>query len=143
MKIHGHGTEGLCSQLPLFKLVLFTAFTANFLTTVLRSLKLAKTTSGLDEYGEPVHNSMYRDLFSNGPKECLEFPDYTFQDHFKKNLPSCPPRAVLYDYMTGKMVSLSQHIFVNCSAFIGVALGDLILYVSTNNGWRARKRWGG
>lgn len=59
--------------------------------------------TGLDEYGEPVHNSMYRDLFSNGPKECLEFPDYTFQDHFKKNLPSCPPRAVLYDYMTAYM----------------------------------------
>jgi len=59
--------------------------------------------TGLDEHGEPLHNSMYRDLFSNGPKECLEFPDYTFQDHFKKNLPSCPPRAVVHDYMTGYM----------------------------------------
>lgn len=59
--------------------------------------------TGLDEHGEPLPNSMYRDLFSNGPKECLEFPDYTFQDHFKKNIPSCPPRAVVYDYIMGYM----------------------------------------
>jgi trimethylamine monooxygenase len=26
--------------------------------------------TGLDEYGEPVHSSMYRYLWSNGPKEC-------------------------------------------------------------------------
>ena len=55
--------------------------------------------SGLDEYGEPVHCSMYRDLFSNGPKEALEFPEYTFMDHFGKEIPSCPPRPVLYDYL--------------------------------------------
>ena len=29
--------------------------------------------TGLDEYGEPVHGSMYRYLWSNGPKEGLEF----------------------------------------------------------------------
>ena len=34
--------------------------------------------TGTDEYGEPVHCSMYRYLWSNGPKECLEFADYTF-----------------------------------------------------------------
>ena len=26
--------------------------------------------TGLDEHGEPVHCSMYRYLWSNGPKEC-------------------------------------------------------------------------
>ena len=34
--------------------------------------------TGTDEHGEPVHASMYRYLWSNGPKECLEFADYTF-----------------------------------------------------------------
>ncbi|GAA4416514.1 hypothetical protein GCM10011450_12300 [Advenella faeciporci] len=29
--------------------------------------------TGLDKNGEPVHGSMYRYLWSNGPKECLEF----------------------------------------------------------------------
>ena len=31
-----------------------------------------------DEYGEPAHGSMYQGLWTNAPKECYEFPDYTF-----------------------------------------------------------------
>ena len=57
--------------------------------------------SGIDQFGEPVHGSMYRGLWSNGPKEALEFPDYTFEDHFKKAIPSFPPREVLFDYLKG------------------------------------------
>jgi cation diffusion facilitator CzcD-associated flavoprotein CzcO len=45
---------------------------------------------------------MYRHLWSNGPKECLEFPDYTFEKHFGKAIPSFPPRPVLRDYLEGK-----------------------------------------
>jgi len=59
--------------------------------------------TGLDEYGEPVHGSMYRYLWSNGPKECLEFADYTFEEHFGKPIPSYPPRAVLWDYIKGRV----------------------------------------
>ena len=44
---------------------------------------------------------MYHNLWSNGPKECLEFPDYTFDEHFGKPIPSFPPREVLYDYLKG------------------------------------------
>ncbi len=58
--------------------------------------------TGLDEHGEPVHGSMYRYLWSNGPKECLEFADYTFDRHFKQPIPSFPPREVLYDYIVGR-----------------------------------------
>ncbi len=58
--------------------------------------------TGLDENGEAVHGSMYRYLWSNGPKECLEFADYTFDDHFGKPIGSFPPRAVLYDYIVGR-----------------------------------------
>ena len=59
--------------------------------------------TGLDEYGEPVHCSMYRYLWSNGPKECLEFADYTFEEHFGRPIPSYPPRAVLADYIKGRV----------------------------------------
>lgn len=58
--------------------------------------------TGLDEYGEPVHSSMYRYLWSNGPKECLEFADYTFDEHFGKPIASFPPREVLADYITAR-----------------------------------------
>ena len=59
--------------------------------------------TGLDEYGEAVHCSMYRYLWSNGPKECLEFADYTFEEHFGRPIASYPPRAVLWDYIKGRV----------------------------------------
>ncbi len=59
--------------------------------------------TGLDEYGEPVHGSMYRYLWSNGPKEGLEFADYSFEEHFGKQIGSYPPRAVLFDYIEGRV----------------------------------------
>jgi trimethylamine monooxygenase len=59
--------------------------------------------TGLDQYGEPVHGSMYRYLWSNGPKEGLEFADYSFEEHFGKQIASYPPRAVLLDYIEGRV----------------------------------------
>ena len=59
--------------------------------------------TGTDAYGEPVHGSMYRYLWSNGPKECLEFADYTIEEHFGRAIPSYPPRAVLTDYVKGRV----------------------------------------
>ncbi|MCA2012348.1 NAD(P)/FAD-dependent oxidoreductase [Cereibacter sphaeroides] len=59
--------------------------------------------TGLDEHGEPVHGSMYRYLWSNGPKEGLEFADYSFEEHFGKQIASYPPRAVLFDYIEGRV----------------------------------------
>ena len=59
--------------------------------------------TGTDQYGEPVHGSMYRYLWSNGPKECLEFADYTFEEHFGRPIPSFPPREVLTDYIKGRV----------------------------------------
>ena len=59
--------------------------------------------TGVDEAGDPCHGSMYRYLWSNGPKEGLEFADYTFKDHFGKDIASYPPRAVLFDYIKGRL----------------------------------------
>ena len=59
--------------------------------------------TGLDAHGEAVHKSMYRYLWSNGPKEGLEFADYTFDEHFGKPIGSYPPRAVLMDYIAGRV----------------------------------------
>ena len=59
--------------------------------------------TGTDRSGDTVHNSMYRYLWSNGPKEGLEFADYTFQEHFGKSIASYPPREVLFDYIQGRI----------------------------------------
>jgi trimethylamine monooxygenase len=59
--------------------------------------------TGLDEHNEPVHSGMYRYLWSNGPKECLEFADYSYKEHFGKAIPSFPPREVLEDYIVGRI----------------------------------------
>ena len=59
--------------------------------------------TGVDEHANPCHGSMYRYLWSNGPKEGLEFADYTFEEHFAKPIASYPPRAVLFDYIEGRV----------------------------------------
>ncbi|KXJ25629.1 Dimethylaniline monooxygenase [N-oxide-forming] 1 [Exaiptasia diaphana] len=59
--------------------------------------------TGIDQYGEPVHGSMYRGMWSNNPKEVIELPDYTFQDHFKKPIPSFLPREAMLDYLKAKV----------------------------------------
>ncbi|XP_063406050.1 trimethylamine monooxygenase-like [Mytilus trossulus] len=64
--------------------------------------------TGTDEYGEPCHGGMYKHMWSNGPKEGLEYPDYTFTDHFGKPIPSYPPRPVIRDYLEGRLVKKSK-----------------------------------
>ena len=59
--------------------------------------------TGTDEAGDPCHGSMYRYLWSNGPKEGLEFADYTFDEHFGHPIASYPPREVLWDYILGRV----------------------------------------
>ncbi len=68
--------------------------------------------TGVDEFGEPVHGSMYRYLWSNGPKECLEFADYSFDEHFGRPIASYPPRAVLFDYIKGRVEKADVRKFI-------------------------------
>ena len=58
--------------------------------------------AGTDEFGEYVHNCMYRNLWAIGAKENVEFIDYTFEDHFGKELPSYLPREMYKRYLDGK-----------------------------------------
>lgn len=74
--------------------------------------------TGLDEHGEPVHGSMYRYLWSNGPKEGLEFADYSFEEHFGKQIGSYPPRAVLFDYIEGRVTKAGVRDWIRFSTTI-------------------------
>lgn len=74
--------------------------------------------TGVGKYGEPIHGSMYRYLWSNGPKEALEFADYSFDEHFGQSISSYPPRSVLFDYIQGrvKKSDVRKHIRFNTTA---------------------------
>lgn len=74
--------------------------------------------TGTDKFGEHCHNSMYRYLWSNGPKEVLEFADYTMEEHYGKPIPSYPPRMVLKDYVLGKAKKHNVERFVRHSTVV-------------------------
>lgn len=74
--------------------------------------------TGVDANGEPVHGSMYRYLWSNGPKEGLEFADYSFEEHFGKQIASYPPRAVLFDYIEGRVLKADVRKWIRFSSVI-------------------------
>ena len=38
-----------------------------------------------------------------GPRKCLEFSDYSFDEHFGRPISSFPPREVLFDYIKGRV----------------------------------------
>jgi len=66
--------------------------------------------TGVDEYGDPVHHSMYRDLWTNGPTEAEEFIDYTLEHHFGRVVGSYLCREAMRDYITGRVMSLAPHV---------------------------------
>lgn len=68
--------------------------------------------TGVGKYGEPLHGSMYKYLWSNGPKECLEFADYSFTEHFGQPISSYPPREVLFDYIQGRIKKSKAREFI-------------------------------
>ena len=74
--------------------------------------------TGTDENGEPVHSSMYRNLWSNGPKEALEFAEYTFDEHFGKPISSYPPREVLWEYINGRVEKTGVRDYVRFSTAV-------------------------
>jgi trimethylamine monooxygenase len=74
--------------------------------------------TGVDENGEPCHGSMYRYLWSNGPKEGLEFADYSFEDHFGRQIASYPPRAVLFDYIEGRVSNADVRKWIRFSTVV-------------------------
>ncbi|GAA1317656.1 FAD-dependent oxidoreductase [Leucobacter albus] len=80
--------------------------------------------TGLDEHGEPVHSSMYRNLWSNGPKEGLEFADYSFDEHFGRPISSYPPREVLWDYIAGRLEQSDVRKYVRFTTVVRLVTFD-------------------
>jgi trimethylamine monooxygenase len=64
--------------------------------------------TGYDEFGEPVHSCMYRDLLLNSPKEVVEYGDYTFDDHFGGPVSSYQTRETMFEYFQGEYIHPSD-----------------------------------
>mmetsp|Transcript_31103 Transcript_31103/g.47193 ORF Transcript_31103/g.47193 Transcript_31103/m.47193 type:complete len:636 (+) Transcript_31103:60-1967(+) len=69
----------------------------------------AKSTDGNPEQTDTTN--MYEALWTNGPKEDIEFPDYTYDDHFHQPLPVYMPRQPLLDYMLCRVTRNCPHFF--------------------------------
>ena len=61
-----------------------------------------------DEEGS---TNMYDGLWINGPKEAMEFFDYTFDAHFGSPKPVYLPRRQILDYMIQRVTSIDESIF--------------------------------
>ncbi|WP_370331600.1 NAD(P)-binding domain-containing protein [Mycolicibacterium hippocampi] len=94
--------------------------------------------TGLDAHGDPVHGSMYRYLWSNGPKECLEFADYPFDEHFGGPIPSFPPREVLYDYIVGRAKKSNVRQFIQFDTAVRDVTFDDGTFTVTVESWEKR-----
>lgn len=93
--------------------------------------------TGLDSHGDPVHGSMYRYLWSNGPKECLEFADYSFDEHFGGPIPSFPPREVLYDYIVGRAKKSNVRQFIQFDTAVRDITFDGDSFTVTVESWES------
>jgi len=59
-----------------------------------------------------------------GPKECLEFADYTFEEHFGKIIPSYPPREVLCDYIHGRIKKSNINHWIKLNTAVSNCIWD-------------------
>ena len=51
-----------------------------------------------------THSSIYRHLWLNAPKEfCLEYADYTHDEHWGRAVPAYLPFEAVKDYMNGML----------------------------------------
>lgn len=57
------------------------------------------------------NTQMYEALWTNGPKEGVEFFDYTYDDHFGERLPVYMPRQALLDYMSARVTRKCPEFF--------------------------------
>ncbi|KAK5649045.1 hypothetical protein RI129_003937 [Pyrocoelia pectoralis] len=64
---------------------------------------------GLDEYGFPVHSSMYKGLMTNVPKEIMTFLDFPYPEQQTKSY-ICQPEVINYFNQFADTFYLKEHI---------------------------------
>jgi cation diffusion facilitator CzcD-associated flavoprotein CzcO len=64
--------------------------------------------------------SMYEALWTNAPSQCIEYSDYSFQEHFKQALPIYLHCAPLLEYMMAQVTRNNPNFFQNVKFNINV-----------------------
>ena len=62
-------------------------------------------------------SSMYEGLWTNGPKESIEFFDYSYDEHFGHALPVYMPRQALLEYMLTRVTRKCPDFFEKYAQF--------------------------
>eukprot|EP00797_Seminavis_robusta_P014622 Sro21_g015060.1 flavin-containing monooxygenase (707) ;mRNA; r:179830-181950 len=77
------------------------------------------TTSSGGNQQYKTDTNMYEALWCNGPKEVMEFHDYTFQEHFGKDqkLPIYLPRQAVLDYLLTRVTRHCPDFFQTYATF--------------------------
>lgn len=67
--------------------------------------------SGDDGGAKSTHTSMYEALWTNGPKEMMEFFDHTYDEHFGQALPTFLPRECVLEYILKRCTKNNPNFF--------------------------------
>ena len=70
-----------------------------------------------DEAKQGETTNMYEGLWTNGPKESIEFFDYSYDEHFGHALPVYMPRAALLEYMLARVTRKCPDFFEKYARF--------------------------
>ena len=71
----------------------------------------------VDRNEEREATNMYEGLWTNGPKEAIEFFDYTYDEHFGHALPVYMPRQPLLEYMLARVTRKCPDFFEKYARF--------------------------
>eukprot|EP00585_Thalassiosira_rotula_P001324 CAMPEP_0196146124 /NCGR_PEP_ID=MMETSP0910-20130528/22266_1 /TAXON_ID=49265 /ORGANISM="Thalassiosira rotula, Strain GSO102" /LENGTH=626 /DNA_ID=CAMNT_0041408267 /DNA_START=21 /DNA_END=1901 /DNA_ORIENTATION=- len=66
-----------------------------------------------DETSQADSNKMYEGLWTNAPKEAIEFFDYTYDEHFGRAMPVYMPRQLILEYMMTRCTRNNPSLFHN------------------------------
>ena len=113
--IIGAGASGLCAARHIIKmneLLSFTTTEEEFIPVVYEKNKqVGGTWIYTDDTTQNVHSSMYKNLYTNLPKECMAFPDYPFPTSSNSYLHHTEVRKYLEGYT--EHFDLKKHIQFN------------------------------
>ena len=101
MCIIGAGASGLCAARHIIKINEFTSATSKLTPVIYEYTDCVGGTWVYNEdTGSEIHSSMYKNLYTNLPKEVMAFPDYPFPPSSNSYLHHTEISKYLEDYAT-------------------------------------------